>query len=159
MRYPSQRDRSLVNLLRHAGGWFLVGAILLLAASQRFAYDLFAVLAAILVALGLASLWTLRTTWYEITSTHLRIRSGPSRMAIPLENLQSVAHSEDQRNAPALSFRRLRIEYKQGKRTRTVLISPEDQEGFLEELHDKVQLRPGTVRPYRGSAVADSGSI
>jgi hypothetical protein len=133
MRYPSERDPSLVNLLRRAAGFFLLGAGMLIALTLRFGSDLTAFLSIILLALGIACLWTLRQTWYEITPTRLRIRCGPSRMAIPWEEVQRVSHSEDRRTAPALSFRRLRIEYQQGKRQRTVLISPQDQEGFLEE--------------------------
>ena len=134
MRYASQREPSLVNLLQRAGGFFLLGAGLLIAVTLRFGSDLAAFLSIILLALGIACLWTLRQTWYEITPKRLRIRCGPSRMAIPWEKLQRISYSEDRRNAPALSFRRLRIDYKQGKRPRTVLISPQDQEEFLKEV-------------------------
>ena len=146
MRYTSQRDTSLVNLLRRAGSLFLLGAIVLVALALRFANDLFAGLAFILVALAIASLWVLRETWYEITPTRLRIRCGPSRMAIVWENLLRVAHSQDKRNAPALSFQRLRIDYKQGRHTRSVLISPQEQDAFLQELCDEADLsREGDV--------------
>jgi hypothetical protein len=146
MRYTSQRDAPLVNLLRRAGALFLVGAAILTGLSLKFSNDVFAVLAIILVALAVASLWVLRETWYEITQTRLRIRCGPSRMAIAWENLLQVAHTQDKRNAPALSFHRLRIDYQQGKHTRTVLISPQEQDGFLRELCEKAAMyREGDI--------------
>jgi len=134
MHYASQRDPQLVGLLQRASVAFLIGAPLLAIVSWRIHSELLAMLSAVVLALGIGCLWTLHATSYEITADRLRIRCGPSRMAIPCETVLRITPSTDRRNAPALSFDRLQVDYDQGKRRRSVLISPVNRNQFLEHL-------------------------
>jgi len=134
MRYASERDPQLVGLLRRASLGFLAGTVLLAVLSWRMHSELLATLGVVSLLFGIGSFWTLRVTWYEITADRLRIRCGPSRVAIKWENVVRVQPSRDRRNAPALSLDRLQIDYRQGNRWRSVLISPENRQQFLDDL-------------------------
>ena len=75
--------------------------------------------------------WLLFGTYYEIDSGSLRIRSGPFRWEIPLEEIRSVTASRSAISSPALSLNRLEIQYGQWQ---SVLVSPKDMEGFKRAL-------------------------
>ena len=134
MRYVSERDPQLVGLLRRASFGFFAGTVLLAVLSWRLHSELLATLGVVSLLFGIGALWTLRVTWYEITPDRLRIRCGPSRLAINWENVVRVQPTRDRRNAPALSLDRLQIDYRQGNRWRKGLISPVNRETFLAEL-------------------------
>jgi hypothetical protein len=142
MRYASQRDPQLVGLLRRAAALFVLAAVGLAITAWRLHSDLLAMLGIVCLAFGAGSLWTLRATWYEITVDRLRIRCGPSRLAIPLESLQRITPCVDRRNAPALSFDRLRVEDGKAERPRTVFIAPQPRLRFLEHLCAAARLEP-----------------
>jgi membrane protein YdbS with pleckstrin-like domain len=89
---------------------------------------LFAVV--IVFSVGLP-VWVFLTTTYEITSDTLRIRAGPLREQVPLAEIERITTSRSWESAPALSLDRMRITFAGG---RTVLISPEDERGFLATL-------------------------
>ena len=80
-------------------------------------------------------LWLLRTTDYTLTDTHLRIRSGPFRWSVPLSDVRSVTATRNPLSSPALSLDRLRIEY---GGTRAVMVSPDDKDGFVNELRARI---------------------
>jgi len=134
MRYASERDPQLVGLLRRASVGFLAGMVLLAVLSWRMHSELLATLAVVLLLFAIGTGWTLRVTWYEIGADRLRIRCGPSRLAIPWESVVRVQPSRDRRNAPALSLDRLQIDYRHGSKWRKVLISPVNRAQFLDEL-------------------------
>lgn len=134
MRYDSARDPQVVDLLRRASGGFFIGAGVLALLAWRFHSDLLAMVAVVTLLLAIGCLWTLRLTWYEISAERLRIRCGPSRLAVSWESVVRVIRTQDRRTAPALSFDRLQVDYRQGKRWRSVLISPVNREQFVEEL-------------------------
>ena len=73
-------------------------------------------------------------TYYEITSSTLFVRSGWLRYRIPLASIQRVFPTHNPLSAPALSLDRLQIEYMQGNRLQSQLISPQDKPGFLQDL-------------------------
>jgi len=154
-RFPSRRDPQLVTLLRRATWGFLLGGGALLVLGAVGGGDIVVVLAVVALALGVACAWTLRATWYECTLDRLRIRSGPSRMAIRWENVLRIVPSQDRRNAPALSYDRLRIDYRHGKSTRTVLVSPRNMQAFLDAIRRRTELVQreggGLERPSEGS--------
>lgn len=83
-----------------------------------------------LVALGLP-VWLLLTTFYEVESELLRIRSGPFRWAIALDRIEDVYPSRSKRSGPALSLDRLEIRYRPNKR---VLVSPQHKQEFLQAI-------------------------
>jgi hypothetical protein len=142
MRFPSRRDTQLVLLLQHAGIAFLLGAVVLVTVAALVDSELLLVLGGVSLTLGVGCFWTLRVTWYDTSADGLRIRCGPSRMTIAWENIERVLPSRDRRNAPALSYERLQLDYRRGSRQRTVLVSPDDREMFLQH----VQRHAGLVR-------------
>ena len=72
-------------------------------------------------------LWLLLSTYYLVEDRILKIRSGPVRMSIPLNEINSVKPSRSLLSSPALSIKRLKISYGANK---TVLVSPKDEKGF-----------------------------
>jgi hypothetical protein len=87
----------------------------------------------VLMGLLLGSvIWPMR---YEIDAGRVRIRSGLLRFGVPLEAIRAARFSSNPLGAPALSLRRLRIDYlKPNGKTGFLLISPRDREAFLREL-------------------------
>ncbi|HEX6994681.1 MAG TPA: PH domain-containing protein [Gammaproteobacteria bacterium] len=83
--------------------------------------------------------WLLRSTRYTLTPEELRIVCGPFHWTVRLKDIRRVSRTSNPLSSPALSLRRLRIEY--GNR-RFVMISPDDEERFLRELEIR---RPGVV--------------
>lgn len=72
-----------------------------------------------------------------LTLTHdaLVIRFGPARVRVPYDRIRAVEPSSNPLSSPALSLRRVRIDYDKpnGKGT-FVLVSPQDRDGFMQEL-------------------------
>lgn len=79
-------------------------------------------------------LWWPFNTRYQITKTHLNIRSMFVRWRIPLVEIQRVSASQDLSAAPALSIKRLKIEYIQNGQCKFVMVSPKDQQAFAQAL-------------------------
>jgi len=115
--------------------WLLVTLIVsvLVSAGSAFSLlgarsaDLWFAVPALLVG-AVLPVWLLLSTHYTITDTDLRVRSGPFTWRVPLAEITSVTPTRNPLSSPALSLDRLRIEYGRG---RTLLISPQDREGFL----------------------------
>ncbi|MDQ7096499.1 PH domain-containing protein [Desulfosporosinus sp. PR] len=72
--------------------------------------------------------WIWFDTGYRVTDDELKIKSGPIRLTIPLERITAIERTRNPRSSPALSLDRLKISYKEGN---DALISPRDQEGFI----------------------------
>ncbi len=90
------------------------------------------VLVPVVVLLGAGlPLWTLFGTRYELTPGRLRIRCGPFRWTVPLNEIRAVTPTRNPLSSPALSLDRLRIDYGRGS---SVMISPRDQARFLEDM-------------------------
>ncbi len=71
---------------------------------------------------------TFKSTRYEVTSREVIARSGPFRWRIEIDGIESIRPSQSVISSPALSLDRLEIRYAGGK---TLLVSPQDREGFL----------------------------
>lgn len=91
-------------------------------------------------------IWIFLTTEYEITSDTLRIQAGPLRQQVPLKDITAVSTSHSWESAPALSLKRIRVTFANG---RTVLISPADERGFL------AMLAQAGVKAARGVSPTD----
>lgn len=76
-------------------------------------------------------------TYYECLPERLVIHSGWVRWSIPYSQIIDVKPSDSLRSSPALSTDRYEVCYSKGKRVRTVLISPEDADKFIEELKSR----------------------
>jgi len=77
------------------------------------------------------AVWVLLATRYTLDVTSLRVRSGPFFWVIPLKEIRAVTRTDDRRSAPALSLRRLRIDYGAG---RSIMVSPREEAQFLADL-------------------------
>ena len=94
-------------------------------------------------------LWLVLDTSYTITATHLVIRGGPVRSRVLLSSIKRVRRSHTLIAAPALSLRRLEIDYGRGD---LAVVSPSDQDGFLATLHARVpaiDLPPSPATPLQ----------
>lgn len=76
--------------------------------------------------------------WYLYRSTHytfgvheLRVQCGPFRISIPYDDVRRAAPSGSIMSGYAMSLQRIEVEY---GRVDSVLISPADRAGFLDEL-------------------------
>lgn len=68
---------------------------------------------------------------YELGPDALMVRSGIIRTSIPYREIRHVRPSQSWLSAPALSFDRIEIAY---GNSRTLLISPRERAGFLQDL-------------------------
>lgn len=84
-------------------------------------------------------LWVLLDTRYTVDATHLRIRSGPFRWAVPIAGIVRIVPTSSPLSGPALSLDRLRIEYGRGA---SVMVSPHDRTGFMQAI-GAARDRPG----------------
>ncbi|MEE4161682.1 MAG: PH domain-containing protein [Woeseiaceae bacterium] len=127
-RFNSRVDRWLV--------FVLVATVLVQLIAISAALSASDATPAVLVGIGVLLLtvilfiWLLRSTYYEIRGDTLRIVSGPYRIRIPVEMIESIEPTRSPLSSPALSLDRLRIRY--GKKQ--VLVSPADKRGFLRAL-------------------------
>lgn len=88
-------------------------------------------LAAVVTLIG-PCIWVLTSTYYLFDGAELRVRCGPLRWQIPLDQIHNVEPTRNPMSSAALSLDRLRIDYGRGK---FVLVSPADKAGFLRELN------------------------
>ncbi len=79
----------------------------------------------------LLPIWLIKSTNYTLTTNELLIKSGPFNWKIALNNIISVTPTRNSLSSPALSLDRLAIKYDNDK---TIMISPENQTLFLDEL-------------------------
>jgi len=76
---------------------------------------------------------------YGLDDTHLLVRFGLCRQRIPLVDISEVHPTHNPLSSPALSLDRLRLQFGQGC-FKTVMISPADRNGFLDDLANKAGL-------------------
>jgi hypothetical protein len=81
-------------------------------------------------------------TWYEINGNRLTIHSGfLYHQEIEIRSITNLRATNNPLSAPAASFDRLELRY---LNNRTVLISPKDKSGFIEELrkiHPEIEVK------------------
>jgi len=144
--FKSRVDRWLAAVLI-GGAAFAVFVVLFAIAAGVATSGPVALLSALLLApiaivgAGLP-LWLLKSTRYEVTATHLKVVSGPFRWSIPIKDIGAITRTANPLSSPALSLRRLRIEQGRGG---VIMVSPEDETGFLTALKE---------RGWRGSAAS-----
>jgi hypothetical protein len=143
--YRSRVDWWLGAVLAIGGGIALVSGVTALVAGAPAVPALLG----IVVGGGLPC-WLLLGTTYELDDTMLRVRCGPLRWRIPLAEITGTAPTSNPLSSPALSLRRLRIEYGAG---RWLMISPRDEDDFLRELG----VRSTRARERRAPAVGAGG--
>ena len=94
-------------------------------------------LTCLLVAAGLVLLNVVltRPCRYTLTADTLHIRCGLIRESIPLDRITGAELSTSWRSGPALSLKRVRIDYD----SRSRLISPRDRQQFISDLMRAVE--------------------
>lgn len=131
MRFASKVDFWLVLVLGGAAVAVLWSLRHTLARPDAFAVGV----ALVVLALGVGlPLWMLVGTHYELADGQLRVRCGPFRTRIALDQIRSVKPSRSLASSPALSLDRLAIAH---GRFGTVLISPKDKAGFIAALQQQ----------------------
>lgn len=88
----------------------------------------------IMIAVILFVGWIWFGTGYEILDDELRIRCGPFRQRIPLQEIKEIKKTRSPLSAPACSLDRMEIKYGKSKR---VMISPADKENFINTIVEK----------------------
>jgi hypothetical protein len=88
----------------------------------------------IMVAVILFIGWIWFGTGYEISETELKIRCGPFRQRIPLQEIEEIKRTRSPLSSPACSLDRIEIKHGKSKR---VMISPADKENFIKTIIQK----------------------
>ncbi len=96
------------------------------------------VVVTIIVLLGTAVLIgsILIATYYVVDKEVLRIVSGPFRIRVKLDEIDSVKATRNPLSSPALSLDRLMIRYGNKRR---VMVSPADRNGFLRAIGKELE--------------------
>ena len=131
-RFPSKVDRWLVVVLIGAAGlvlWSVASAV----RDGLNGADAIALGLAVLVGVALP-VWMLLQTDYRVEAGRLRVRCGPFRWSVALDEIESLRPTRNPLSSPALSLDRLELRYRNGKR---LLLSPADKRGFIEALRLK----------------------
>ncbi len=126
--FPSKIDAWLLGVFAASSLVALGGTLAMLVQGVEGA--LWVALPTLVVGVGLP-VWLLCATHYRFEGKALVVQGGPFRWRIPVEEIYTVKPTNNPLSSPALSLRRLRIEYGESK---TLLISPRDMEAFVEEL-------------------------
>ena len=85
---------------------------------------------------------------YGMDDVHLHVQSGQLRQRIPLTEIVEVSPTRNPLSSPALSLDRLQVKF--GARMfRSVMISPVDRDGFLEELARRAGMTRTRGRLFR----------
>jgi len=124
MYFPSERDWWLGLLI---WGLVLLAAVPALLKPEK---GQFIIMIAVILFIG----WIWFGTGYEILDDELKVRCGPFRQRIPLQEIREIKRTRSPLSSPACSLDRMEIKY--GK-SRRVMISPADQEGFIKMLTGK----------------------
>lgn len=126
--------------------WLLMAivtsALLVLLAATLLALSGLVLIALLVFILGaVVPMWVVMATRYHIIEDELRIRAGPFRWRIKLDDIQDLTPCHNSVLAPAMSAQRLKLVYlagkghKAGAKTRFQLyISPEDRYQFIVDL-------------------------
>jgi hypothetical protein len=88
----------------------------------------------IMIAVILFIGWIWFGTGYEILENELKIRCGPFRQRIPLQEINEIKRTRSPLSSPACSLDRMEIKYRKSKR---VMISPADKENFIKTIIEK----------------------
>ena len=131
--FRSKRDGWLVIVLGGVIVALLLAAVPLL--QKAFTGFLPAIPGLLLLTGSLAlSASVMGVTRYIVSGDELFIRSGPFRWTVPIGSIESVSATDDPSSAPALSLERLKIEYVRDGSNQEILVSPENQQDFVETL-------------------------
>lgn len=124
--FKSRIDTWLLVVLLSAVAVVVLGIDALAGSGAVWRWPLIVVLAAV----ALLPIWILLQTRYLLYDSELRIACGPFRWSVPIDEISNVVETQSRAASPALSLRRLRIEYG----GRAIMIAPSSQDLFLRSL-------------------------
>lgn len=76
-------------------------------------------------------IWLFLATKYQLSESEMIVHAGLYKVTIPFQSIQSVVKSNNPLAGPAFSLDRLEITY---ENTKTILISPKNQDQFLADI-------------------------
>ena len=130
MTFVSRYDTWL-RIVLWVNNLMLIGSLAVLLVER----SLMSIIVSLFVAVILAGvIWMQFSTYYRVDDDTLFVRCGPFHWTIPIASIETVTPTDDPTSGPALSLRRLRLEFRRGDARDEIFISPEDREGFIEAL-------------------------
>ena len=133
MKFPSKKDWWLTVIVWGAM-IFAFGSGILSISQRSLATSDMKTTAIGTIGIPIFVIWLWLSTYYVIEEKHLVIKYGPFRKTVPLHSITSVRKTTNPLSSPALSLKRLEIQYGQYN---TVQISPIDRDEFLRILAEK----------------------
>ena len=82
--------------------------------------------------------WPIFNTKYVIQSNQLHIRSLFLKWTIPLEQITKVTPTTNSVASPALSLKRLKVEYQQEGKSKFILVSPKHPQTFCQAIQQEL---------------------
>jgi Bacterial PH domain len=139
MVYQSKKDLWLVVVMLLGCSVVLIAGLLVLVSGTAGTQGIGWLLVGVGVANGALIRWLSSPLYYEIGNSeignsHLFVRCGPFRWNIPLANIVRVQPTRNPLSSPAMSLDRLQVDYQEQGARKSLMISPQDQSGFLREL-------------------------
>lgn len=107
---------------------------LLLTMQAKGTMQQYPVHAAVYILTVLLLWWPILNTRYIVKNDELTIHSLLFKWVIPIADIQKVSLTDHLDASPALSLKRVKIEYLQDGEMKQILVSPRDQQGFLKAL-------------------------
>jgi membrane protein YdbS with pleckstrin-like domain len=131
MIFPSKKDFWLVLIVMGSGIILLAVAVNQLITGGISNPETWITWGVAVLYIGVIS-FLAYPVYYEITHSHLLIRSGLLlRYRIPLSSIERIQPTRSPLSSPAWSLDRLRIEYSKSGKKQVIMISPNDKEMFL----------------------------
>jgi hypothetical protein len=130
--FPSEVDHWLGALLVASATVSVAGVVIV---GIEAGPTLAAFLSPVMLLGAALPVWMLCATGYTVDASILHIRCGPFSWRVPLHEIRSITPTRNPASSPALSLDRLRIEVAGGG---SILVSPQDKDGFLEEVRKRV---------------------
>lgn len=137
-QFPSKRDTWIVVVLWIAVVMMGGAAIRLMSGGAPPVHAI--IVSLVTLSIGGFTLSLLYGTRYIVKDSLLTIRAGPLRWRVEVASIRSIRPSDDPISSPACSLDRLEIAYGDNQ---TILVSPEDREGFLAEM---MRVQPALIR-------------
>lgn len=130
MYFPSKKDRRYSFSV-------IISIFLLFVSTHQLPGNYIQIGYAVCLVIFGFSLWIWLTTGYEISRDEIRVKSGPFRSTINIQEIKMVSSFENMKVSfgPALSSDRLEIIH--GKHGNVLVISPVNKNEFIKELVDR----------------------
>lgn len=89
--------------------------------------------------------WPILNTRYVVREDTLTVHCLLFKWMIPIANIEKITKTNHSISSPALSLNRLKIEYLKEGKSKYILVSPRNQQGFCQALQQKNSKIEATV--------------